>query len=178
MSITWKNADGTWGAPEFVGACIRDWERNGYDDSDFFVTVWNEDKQTIENVLHNSTRYGIGYGVKVTIDASEEVLKKYKRWQRLQSIKSRLKTRKELMELAKHYGLSSRHAFIRLQKCPQNEVMRLLETKNFRSSFRASLAKQVREWVENPSPRYPQPLSRAQYDSLTRFLPTSYRRYR
>ncbi len=40
---------------------LGEYERNGHDDSDFFVTFWDDATQTVQNVEFMSTRYGGGW---------------------------------------------------------------------------------------------------------------------
>jgi hypothetical protein len=63
------------------GFCIRDYERNGYDDSDWYMVVWNPEKNEPETIEFASTRgwsYPC-YGSKA--DATPEVLAKYQAWE-------------------------------------------------------------------------------------------------
>lgn len=70
---------GTPEAPEitttFAGAVLDVWERNGYDDSDFFAAVWNDAEGRIEQVQYATTR-GWTYNNSAAIDATPEVLEK------------------------------------------------------------------------------------------------------
>jgi len=57
----------------FAEGCVLDtWERNGYDDSDFYALIWNEEKQCVESVEYATTR-GWTYANGATIDATPEV---------------------------------------------------------------------------------------------------------
>jgi hypothetical protein len=51
-------------------------EYNGYDDSDFYAVVWNEEKGNTERVVYASTR-GWTYPNGAAVDATEEVQAKY-----------------------------------------------------------------------------------------------------
>ena len=51
-------------------------EMNGYDDSDFYATVWNEEKGAPEEIMYASTR-GWTYPNGAAIDATDEVKAKY-----------------------------------------------------------------------------------------------------
>jgi hypothetical protein len=57
------------------GLVVSTSERNGYDDSDFFAEVWNEEKGDTESILYASTR-GWTYPNNAVIDATPEVLQK------------------------------------------------------------------------------------------------------
>jgi hypothetical protein len=45
-----------WTYETHVGLCLEDRERNGYDDSDWYMTVWNEEKQATEEICFATTR--------------------------------------------------------------------------------------------------------------------------
>jgi len=64
-----------------VGLCIHEREYNGRDDSDFYMIVWNEEKQEPESIQFASTR-GWSYPCYGSHpDATPEVLAKYKAYQ-------------------------------------------------------------------------------------------------
>jgi hypothetical protein len=56
----------------FAGCVLATWERNGYDDSDFFASVWNEEKQCIEVIEYGTTRAWT-YPNTAVVDATPEV---------------------------------------------------------------------------------------------------------
>src|SRR6266403_971687 len=59
------------------GLCIHDSEVNGYDDSDFYMTVWNAEKQEPERICFASTR-GWSYPCYGSSpDAAPEVMAQY-----------------------------------------------------------------------------------------------------
>jgi len=65
-----------------VGLCLEDRERNGYNDSDFDMLVWNDEKNAPEWIEYASTRgwsYPC-YGSKT--DATEEVVAKWKQYKK------------------------------------------------------------------------------------------------
>lgn len=45
-----------WMCLTHVGLCICDYERNGYDDSDFHMIVWNPETKTTEDICYATTR--------------------------------------------------------------------------------------------------------------------------
>ena len=68
------NVYGDGHTPDYEG-CVLDWyEHNGYDDSDWYAICWNEEKQTIDKVLFNTTRCACSG--RAEIDATPEVLRK------------------------------------------------------------------------------------------------------
>jgi hypothetical protein len=58
-----------------IGCVLHTWERNGYDDSDFFAIYWNEATQSVESIQYATTR-GWTYANSATIDATPEVIEK------------------------------------------------------------------------------------------------------
>lgn len=63
---------------EYEGCVINTYERNGYHDSDFYATVWDEEKQAVVDIEYDTTR--AGGGGYATIDATEETLRKVYRY--------------------------------------------------------------------------------------------------
>lgn len=59
---------------EYAGCVLGTYERNGYDDSDFYAICWDEEKQEVVDVEYDTTRSGGGGWAKV--DATEETLRK------------------------------------------------------------------------------------------------------
>ncbi len=57
----------------YVGRVLNWYERNGYDDSDWYAEVWDSEKQQIEQVLFMTTRCGCS-GV-AECDATDQVLR-------------------------------------------------------------------------------------------------------
>lgn len=60
----------------FHGCVISKREMNGYDDSDFYALVWNEEKNAPEEIQYATTR-GWTYANGASVDATPEVLAKY-----------------------------------------------------------------------------------------------------
>jgi len=65
-----------WMVTTHVGLVLNLREANGRDDSDFYATVWNEEKGAPESIMYASTR-GWTYPNGATVDATEEVKAKY-----------------------------------------------------------------------------------------------------
>lgn len=63
-----------------VGFCLFETERNGYHDSDFYMTVWNEEKQGPETIQFATTRGGCGAAFSSHPCATHEVKAKYEAW--------------------------------------------------------------------------------------------------
>jgi hypothetical protein len=70
-----------WLYDSHVGLCVKEYERNGYNDSDFYMVVWNEELGKPESIEFASTR-GWSYPCMGSrVDASPEVLAKYSAWE-------------------------------------------------------------------------------------------------
>lgn len=74
---------------EYDGAVLDVYERNGYQDSDFFAIVWDEESQSVKDVEYATTR-GWTYLNGANVDATDEVKAKaaaYWRARHRQSVK-------------------------------------------------------------------------------------------
>lgn len=163
---------------EHAGHCLHDYESNGYDDSDFYMIVWNSEKKAPETILFATTRAWSYPSFASRADATDEVRAQYEDWKREQAELTRIahrvakcrslcEQRRKDRETAALMGCSTLRirALRRLYSAEQFVALeRLLRTKKFRSSFRAKLYAQVRDWLNAASPEYPTPLSRLQMD--------------
>lgn len=157
------------------GLCLEDFERNGYDDSDWYMVVWNPEKREPETILFASTRgwsYPC-YGSKP--DASEETLAAYAQYRdaesRLAFRRNREAKRIELCAIR-----DTAKAIAKAAGVPVGKVLKLrrnlgregfeavsgLFTKAIRSNFKLSLKAQVVSWLVDPAPKYATPLSKKQ----------------
>ena len=66
---------------EYEGAVLATFEKNGYDDSDFFAVVWDDEKQTVTTTQYATTR-GWTYPNNAVVDATDEVVAKVEEWAR------------------------------------------------------------------------------------------------
>lgn len=57
---------------EYEGAVLGEWERNGYNDSDFLAAVWDEDEQKVKTIEWGTTRFPT-YHNRCVVDATDEV---------------------------------------------------------------------------------------------------------
>ena len=62
-----------------VGKVLSLGERNGYDDSDFYAVVWDDEKNAPEEITYASTR-GWTYPNGASVDATPEVVAKHEAW--------------------------------------------------------------------------------------------------
>lgn len=68
--------------PDYEGCVLNWYERNGYDDSDWYATCWDEKEQRVVDVMFDTTR--CGGGGHAEIDATAEVLRKvYRYWKNI-----------------------------------------------------------------------------------------------
>ena len=58
----------------FEGRVLCEYEKNGYNDSDFFAVVWNDETDSLKVIEYGSTRHGGYYGC--TVDATPETVAK------------------------------------------------------------------------------------------------------
>lgn len=157
------------------GLCIEDFERNGYDDSDWYMVVWNPEKRETETILFASTRgwsYPC-YGSKP--DASPETLEAYAQYV---DAKNRLADYRNYV--AKVEALcairAKAKAVAKAAGVPTGKVLKLrrnvgaesfdaianLFLKAIRSGFKVSLRNQVTAWLNDPAPKFASPLSKKQ----------------
>jgi hypothetical protein len=76
----------TWDA--YVGLCISNREVNGYDDSDWYMKVWNEEKNCPEEIFFATTRGWSYPSMRSYPDATPEVMAKYEHWLELERLKA------------------------------------------------------------------------------------------
>jgi hypothetical protein len=77
--LRWKEHKGIVMVDKFHGKVLSQREMNGYDDSDFYATVWDDEKDAPREIVYASTR-GWTYSCGCTIDATDEVFAKYDAW--------------------------------------------------------------------------------------------------
>lgn len=71
------------------GLCIHERERNGYNDSDFLMVVWNEEKNAPESIEFASTR-GWSYPCFASRpDATPDIIAKFEAYNQAQEVKAR-----------------------------------------------------------------------------------------
>lgn len=76
-----------------VGLCLNDYENKGYYDSNFFMTVWNEEKECPEEICFASIRGWSHLSYSSYVDATDEVKAKYAVWKVKQADEYRRKQR-------------------------------------------------------------------------------------
>jgi len=63
----------------YKGCVLRVYERNGYDDSDFYAEVWDKETKSLKRIEYATTR-GWTYPNSAVIDATPEVLEEVKEY--------------------------------------------------------------------------------------------------
>ena len=158
-------------AEKFKGLCVMDFERNYYDDSDFFMVVWDPVEKRAFNYMFATTR-GWSYPCYGSYaDAPPEIVAEYTAWKayeaRKYAVMRKRETRKEEWKQARELNLSWKEfrklSFLEMKPA----LVPLLKTKNFRSEFRKNLAQQVRNWLKDDNPKFKFPLSARQVQCLT-----------
>jgi hypothetical protein len=136
-----------------------------YDDSDFYMVVFNPEKNTFESICFASTRGWTYPCYGSCVDAPPELMEKYKEHLAAEA-KAKERTyfeqRKRRLEEACAAAEITPEQYRKLWAALNDEdfraIIKLLST-NLRSDFRKSLASQVREWLADPNPKYRSPLS-------------------
>jgi hypothetical protein len=147
------------------GLCLVDWERNMYDDSDFYMTVWNPDTKRPYNIMFATTR-GWSYPCYNSwVDATPEVRAEYEAFKAYQDRRSEVlalrRARQNDAEVGRKAGLNR----AQVQRLRESvgisawEGVKRLITANLRSGFRKSMRDQVMAWIIDPAPKFARPLS-------------------
>lgn len=80
MSIIYPATSGSSERELYVGGVFGTGEYNGYDDSDFYAIVWDDENGRMRNVEYGSTRYA--NSARVTEDITEDQATKARAWLR------------------------------------------------------------------------------------------------
>ncbi len=157
----------------YVGLCLKDREANGYDDSDFYMLVWDEAAGVAKEICFASTRGWSYPSYGSSVDATPEVRAKFEAWsaarQRRYRIEGKLKARAEKIELARAIGepnytnLKKLDSGLPVQPALKANAIALLKSKRLRSKFKLSLQAQILAWYFDPAPRFASPLSKKQW---------------
>lgn len=153
------------------GLCLEDREINGYDDSDFYMIVWNRELNKSEKIVFASTR-GWSYPCYgSSVDATPEVRAAYAAYiaaqHRRMRIQARWDARNKERAVAAKIGVS-RCDIQRLRAAVGSNwtgIEKLL-TANLRSGFKKSMKEQVLSWLADAAPKFNSPLSAKQMQYL------------
>lgn len=136
-----------------------------HDDYDYALSF--HDGKIVETMI-SSTAGGTGLE-KFEIDITEENQKLLDRYYHRQAVEGKWNHRRHLIEDARKCNCSY-HEIKKLENVLTIDeyvaCFMLLKTKNFRSKFRESMAKQIREWMCDDNPRFEKPLSEKQFSYI------------
>lgn len=151
------------------GTVVNLYERNGYDDSDFYAVCFVDGQEYVEQ--YASTRYWSG-PCAASIDATPELIKAWHQFRKDRDAATekqiRELERREQQALADKFiaaGMTDQQIerwFERKYKLSEDVVAaceQLLKTLKFRSNFRESMRNQIIDWLDEAQPRYTVPLS-------------------
>ena len=176
-----------WTWETHVGLCLSERETNYHDDSDFYMTVWNEERQEVEEVMFATTRGWCYPAMASRPDASPEIQAKataYWAAKRAEGDKARKEEKDAaLAQLQAATGLTEAQVTRLLDVCggslwkPKSVLemvgvtggfgpLGVLLTSKLRSEFRKALKAQVIAWAQDPAPKYRTPLSPRQMEFL------------
>lgn len=162
------------------GLCLRDYERNGYDDSDFRMIVWNPETKQPEDICFASTR-GWSYPCYGSwVDATPEVKAEYASYVKSQEDRRLANIHRAnvvwlcaLRTEALSYGKELGFAHYRLtllrkvyNRATLDRVVKLLTSTRIRSAFKLKLRAQLVAWLQDTSPQYKTPFSPRQLDCI------------
>lgn len=93
-------------------------------------------------------------------------------YKRIKRARANWQQRAKDIETARRLGLDHYSQAKRLRRAalsePEKEAVEELLTTNFLSPFKSSLADQVRKWLRDENNEYRRPLSKKQFEALTR----------
>jgi hypothetical protein len=161
------------------GLCLADREMNGYDDSDFYMTVWNAETGAPEEILFASTR-GWSYPSYASyVDATPEVRAAYEAYldkaaaerKALHRKAAAAKLRKLRTDVRERIGTGDRYvrALKLRRRIGDRDFGRLVTFlgRNLRSKFKLSLKGQALAWFDDAAPKYARPLSPRQWEAVS-----------
>lgn len=161
------------------GYCLYDYERNSYDDSDWYMVVWNPVEKKPEHICFASTRGWTypTYGSRP--DATPEVMAEYNAWKaesariarqakRNEQAREIRSFRSKVRELAKTYGFPAVRLLVKYKKWNTKDMEKImgLFAPRVRNTFKLNLREQVLNWLRDENPKYETPLSRKQMEWL------------
>lgn len=161
-----------WTRLTHVGLCLRDYEHNGTDDSDFHMIVWDPVANEPKDICFASTR-GWSYPCYGSApDATPDVVEKYQLYldgiQRIYKMEARKAKAAELRAMRNALKVATRthkvpyQKVLKARRSLQWEQIKYLLTAPIRSKFKKSLRQHVIDWFNDPNPAYQTPLSKKQ----------------
>lgn len=161
------------------GVCLFESEHNGYDDSDFYMTIWDDEFGRPQKIMFASTRGWTYPCLGSRVDATPEVIAKYENWKKVQSAIKAYEQRKVLilknranrtiaLSAAAKWGFKYGRLLKIKKKLIDTQYESILSLFNLkiRSGFKKSLQSQVINWLKEETPKYDLPLSPKQMAAL------------
>lgn len=150
-----------------VGMVVEEYENNFYEDSDFYA-VYFEDG-VFKKIQYATTR-GWTYPNSAKVDASPELMEKYREYNRAAAEAMRKMNEEIAIEPFVEIGLTEVEArklavAYHWNKDTLRALERLIKTGKkgkFRSAFRASLFERIINWLGEDAPKYAAPLTMKQ----------------
>jgi hypothetical protein len=139
----------------FEGRVVAEYERNGYDDSDFMAVVYDEATCEFRHVMYATTR-GWTYANSCVVDAPDCVMALYGAYLKGLEASAKRQAKAELVAGLEKGGLSEVAVAGWLEVYGirnSSEVvarMRKLVSSKPRNGFRKSLKEQIVKWLETP----------------------------
>lgn len=159
-----------WTWKTHVGLCLSEREMNGYNDSDFFMTVWDEEKNEPREIMFATTRGWTYPSLGSSIDATDEVKAKYNEWNAKRNAELTKKHRHNValdlvaMRAEIRRVIGHGDAFVRALRLRRaigdaqfNALLKFMGSR-LKNEFRKSLQRQCRDWFDGKS-KYDKPLS-------------------
>lgn len=171
-NATWCDYNRVWVWKTHVGLCLREREVNRYDDSDFYMTVWDVDAAQPKEIMFATTRGWSYPSFGSSVDATPDIVALYAAWLKNREAEKRkrarhtraivlMQQRRDLKAACAQFGAN----YWRLVSLRRNddfqELLRLFNPR-VRSGFKRSLREQVIAWSKDTSARFAHPLSNRQ----------------
>ena len=166
---------------QFVGMTLRDWERNGYHDSDFYATVYDTEKCAFREILHQTTRAGM-FPHNVIVDASPAVRDLWEAYRdgnkkreirrikeaQIATLKKGALTDETIENWFKAFPVTSIYG-----RDDGSDLLRAFLATKPRKEFRKSLKNQIIDWLNTPAEerRFNWPLSPRQMRCIQPYRP-------
>lgn len=168
----WCDYHKVWTWKRLVGLCLEERERNGYDDSDFYMVYWDEVNNRPVETMFATTRGWSYPAMGSSVDATPEIRAKYEAYRAAEAEARRKESRrcKARLHRANRNLLRSaaeRHGvpygqMVKLRRLPEFTRILSLFSVRIRNKFKLKLREQVLQWVKDPAPKYDHPLSKKQ----------------
>lgn len=155
----------------FIGLCLVERERNMYDDSDFYMTVWDETTESPKEIMFATTRGWTYPCYASSVDATPDIVAKWEAWKANKAAELRRASRHEkaikliaLRNEMRNVAKDNNFDYCRLLRLRHDACfdgyMKLFG-KKIRSNFKISLRNQLLLWLRGNS-QYSSPFSAKQ----------------